>query len=1390
MVGSIIILAFSFTTLLISIRISNQQKQMAFELAEEMAYRNGSQVNKELESAADVVRTLAYTFNQVKELDGVDRDFIMENLKEFLIKNPGFNGIWTCWEPNAFDGRDKDYINYAGHDETGRFTPYWFRGEKGITLRSLEYYSQPGLGDYYLFPKENKSEMITNPLHYTIDGEEIFITSIVFPIIENGEFLGVVGVDVPLSTLQEMTRSIKPYETGYAGLVANNGIYVAHVKDEFLGQDIGINEEMNEVKKAIKLGEKYSIITKSDLNNEEVYQIFIPITIANTKTPWSFGVSVPMEKVLAETKNARNDIITIGMVSLIIILLVLVWVINSITSPIMQISRMLKELATGNAEFDEHLEVSSRDEIWEINQSFEQLLTSYKSTTGLCIALAEGDLSSKVTVKGEKDLLGQSIVRMVESMKSVVYQTNIISKGNYQIEVVPRSEKDELTLSLQAMARNLYNADERNKLEAWLKTGQTELNNLMRREENIVEMARGIIEYLAEFMDSQVGALYLSDEKDTMKLIASYAYAKGKHLASEFCLGEGLIGQAALKKQIILVNQVPEDYITIQSGLGEAVPRNILVLPCVYNDKVLCVIELGSFYDFTDNKVEFMNLVNENIAISFQAHIAQTRTEELLEESLQQGMELQAQQEELRVINEELEEQTRVLGDSQIKLQVQQEELRVANEELEERSKSLELQKIDMEEKNSKLIQAQKEIEEKAQELENISKYKSQFLANMSHELRTPLNSILILSQLLAENKNNNLTEKQVEFVRTINSSGVDLLTLINDVLDIAKVEAGKVEVVMEEVNIREFAADMKSNFMHMAQDKGLSLNIDIAEDLPEYTYTDLQKVNQIIKNLMSNAIKFTHEGEVSLSIAKHTDTSMFAFSISDTGIGIPLDRQESIFEAFQQVDGTTSRKYGGTGLGLSISREFANLLGGKIEMTSNMNKGSTFTFYLPQNREHGNELTERKEVEQEQMTSEKMREKEVNEGLKEVCASNFADNDSVKIKKEDKVVLIIEDDDNFAMILKNIAQEKGFKCIIAETGECGLSYAYDYQPDGIILDIGLPGMDGWEVMERLKENNQTRHIPIHVISASNVSGEALKLGAIGYDTKPVSIENIDKVFKKLEEVVLQKIKQVLIVADDNIQRQSIVELIARADVKVLDVSNGQDAYELLKEEHFDCIILDLGLEDSGTFDLLAQIEQEPPLSQIPVIIYTDKELSKMEEEKLLKYTESIIIKGIRSSERLLEETMLFLHHVNANSVGEKQKTINNVIDNKTVISGKKILVVDDDMRNVFALSSILEEHGVEVLVGRNGKEGLEKLDQHPDTDLVIMDIMMPEMDGYEAMKEIRKQNRFEKLPIIAFTAKAMKEDREKCIEAGANDYLSKPVDTDKLLSLLRVWLY
>lgn len=924
--------------------------------------------------------------------------------------------------------------------------------------------------------------------------------------------------------------------------------------------------------------------------------------------------------------------------------------------------------------------------------------------------------------------------------------------------------------------------------QAWLRNGQTELAEQMLGQLSLNLLGRNILQFCAQYLGTPVAALYVREEHGGLRRVASYGFSREQEAQEQSLYSdEGLVGQAAQHKRLIRLDEVPADYFKVSSGLGDGSPRSVLVVPTRDDDRINGVIELGFLRALSERDVELLELIAGNIGTSIEAARYRQRLQEVLAETQQLNEELQVQQEELKTANEELEEQSRILKESQVHLETQQVELEQTNEQLAEQAQILAEQRDAMDRKNNELNEAQTQLEERAEELQRSSKYKSEFLANMSHELRTPLNSSLILAKLLAENPQENLTPEQVKFAESIYSAGNDLLNLINDILDISKVEAGKLEVRPENASVPRLVDGLRSLFQPLTQDKGLEFKVELQPGAPQMLFTDRQRVEQILKNLLSNAVKFTEKGQVSLTVSAQPGAGI-AFAVQDSGIGIARDQQESIFEAFRQADGTTNRRYGGTGLGLSISRDLATLLGGSISVSSEPGRGSIFTLVLP---EQYQEAAEPLVAPPAPVMPVAMPEPDLPQPVAEAQVADiarFAD-DRDKAPFSSRCILVVEDEANFAHILFDLAHELGYHCLVAHGADEGYSLAAQFIPDAILLDMRLPDHSGLTVLQRLKENPQTRHIPVHVISVEDRVEAAMHMGAVGYAVKPTTREELKDVFARLEAKLTQKVKRVLLVEDDDLQRDSIARLIGDDDIEITAVGLAQDALDLLRDNVYDCMVIDLKLPDMLGNDLLKRMSTEDICSFPPVIVYTGRNLTRDEEAELRKYSRSIIIKGARSPERLLDEVTLFLHKVESQLSHERQKMLKTARSRDKVFEGRKILLVDDDVRNIFALTSALEHKGAVVVIGRNGHEAIARLNEVEDIDLVLMDVMMPEMDGFEATVQIRKDPRWRKLPIIAVTAKAMKDDQERCLQAGSNDYLAKPIDLDRLFSLIRVWL-
>ena len=924
--------------------------------------------------------------------------------------------------------------------------------------------------------------------------------------------------------------------------------------------------------------------------------------------------------------------------------------------------------------------------------------------------------------------------------------------------------------------------------QAWLRTGQSELAQQGIGQLGLPLLSSTLLQFMARYLDVVVGALYLRGDDGSLRRVASYGFsAESEQREQHFTPTESLVAQAALQRRLIRLDQVPAGYLQFSSGLGAGTPASVLLAPLDTDGEVNGVIELGLLRPITERDVDFLNLVKGNVGNAIDASLSRQRLQEVLAETQQLNEELQVQQEELRTANEELEEQSRVLEESQASLENQKAELEQTNEQLAE-------QGVALDQKNAALGKAQLDLEQRAAELERASQYKSQFLANMSHELRTPLNSSLILAKLLSENAPGNLHEEQIRFANTIYSAGNDLLNLINDILDISKVEAGKLELVPEQLSVRHVVEGMAMVFTPLAQQKKLAFTVQIADDLAATMVSDRQRLEQILKNLLSNALKFTSSGQITL-VARPAGDGQVAFAVQDTGIGIRAEDQQGIFNAFQQADGTTSRKYGGTGLGLSISRDLAKLLGGEISLISEPGKGSCFTLTLPlawsapQQAGAASSMSSPASWAVDLAAPAATLPSPVPAPAMPRVRAFADDRDQMADGSVSRKVLVIEDDITFARILYDLAHEKQYRCLVAFDADEGLALAREFRPDAVLLDIRLPDRSGLSVLQLLKDDAQTRHIPVHVVSGSDNGEAALHLGAIGFALKPTTREQLMEVFRRIEGKLTQKIKRVLLVEDDDRQRDSVVALISDDDVDIVAVASGEEALALLRTTIYDCMIIDLKLPDMQGNELLQRMAGESLAAFPPVIVYTGRNLSRAEEADLHKYSRSIIIKGARSPERLLDEVTLFLHKVEADLSSERQDMLRTVRSRDRVFEGRRILLVDDDVRNIFALTSALEQKGVLVEVGRNGFEAIDKLNEVSDIDLVLMDVMMPGMDGLEATRRIRQDARFARLPIIAITAKAMKDDQEQCLAAGASDYLAKPIDLSRLYSLLRVWM-
>ena len=925
-------------------------------------------------------------------------------------------------------------------------------------------------------------------------------------------------------------------------------------------------------------------------------------------------------------------------------------------------------------------------------------------------------------------------------------------------------------LAAESKARALSDA------ESWVRTGQSKLGEAIQGERTLDQLGARCLEVLGGYCRADVASFFLRDGEGWRRRAALALDSRAGEL-DHFADGEGIVGRAASDGKLVHMREVPAGFLEIRSGLGKSSPGQVLVIPARVDGMTHAVIELGFLGAVDAQVLELCGRIGEAVALAVRSTEYKQRLRELLEEAHRQAEELQTQQEELRVANEELDAQTSALKATQKQLETQQTELEQTNDNLTRQSQLLERQNLTLAEKQSEVVA-------KARELERASQFKSDFLSNMSHELRTPLNSSLILAKLLADNRDGNLTAEQIKFANTIYTAGNDLLALINDILDISKIESGKVEVHTETVGLEGLREALERTFEPVAAEKQLSFSVSIGPDVPAAIETDAQRLDQVLKNLISNALKFTERGAVTVSVSAVGE--LIEFAVRDTGIGIPFHQQAIIFEAFRQADGTTNRKYGGTGLGLSISRELARLLGGEIVVESEVGEGSTFTLRIPSVYRAARESTPVRRAEAPALSAVSGRSPALGARPEDTPDSEPPPS---RVTQSGPLALVIEDDEAFAMILKDVAREAGFSCLVAGTAQRGLELARKHVPTGIILDLRLPDHPGLSVLDRLKHDPVTRHVPVHVVSAADYTETALSMGAAAYLLKPAPRERLIEAFRDLEVRSSRRLRRVLVVEDDPALRDSVKALLGRDDVEIQTAATAAGALELLRQTSFDCIVTDLSLPDQSGYDLLETMAGDEPFSIPPVIVYTGRSLDAAEEQRLRKYSKSIIIKGARSPERLLDEVTLFLHQVESELPAAQQRLLEEARHREAIFQGRRILIVEDDVRNVFALSSVLEPKGAQVSIARNGKEALAALDREPDIDLVLMDVMMPEMDGLEATRLIRKNPIWQRLPIIALTAKAMRDDHERCLAAGANDYLAKPLDIEMLLSLLRVWM-
>ncbi len=1048
-----------------------------------------------------------------------------------------------------------------------------------------------------------------------------------------------------------------------------------------------------------------------------------------------------------------NKLLYVGIFLIVLLLILSVafisyYISKSITGPVREMVKQFSIIATGNLKTD--LSIDSKNEIGELAGSFRKLQNGFREVIDYTKKMADGDYSS---------------------------------------HIIPRSDDDEMSIALNKMTEKLKESHEKFIQDAWFKSGLNSINEKLDTNDTLEEISRQSVLFLTDTLHSQLGGIYFFNRSYEHLEPLSYLGLNSKNLKRRVKLNEGIIGQVAYSKEMKMLVDIPEELYSTFSATGSYKPKQIVVVPLIFNGSLVGVLELASLYEYTDIELEFLKQVSEIIAIQLTSAESRIKTDDLLKKTQDQAGELQVQQEELRVANEELTEHTKVLTENEKKLQVQQEELRVANEELEERTRQLEVQKEDIIIKNKELTETHDQLKNKAKELQQSSQYKSEFLANMSHELRTPLNSLLILSNLLSNNKKGNLTEDQIQSAKIIHKSGSDLLHLINEILDLSKIEAGKMSLEVLDVHPADLQDEIRMNFKALAEDRGLDFEVSIDPAFPGKLLTDRYRLMQIVKNLVSNALKFTKKGKVAVDFIPTPEKTKFksaklnaqntcCVKVSDTGVGIPREKLESIFEAFQQADGSISRKFGGTGLGLSISRELVKMLGGEIQLESRVNEGACFYVYLPVEESQQSPVLQPSTKVLEVKTEEP--EQEINLNKNEQNLVSFLEDDRNETRNG-QTVLVIHPSKKQAQKLMQQAREKNFRVIVSPTIGEGILLAEKYTPTAIMLAVKLANSNHPEYL-KLKNHRLLGKLPVHVISPiehdSNEEQSELK-----------TLETIEfsDALESLENHFNSSLKKMLIIEDDSQTRKVIKTLLHDFQLIITEAEQAEEAYQKLSNDSFDCIILDLGLPDYSGKELLEKLKRNH-ISVPKVIVYTGKEMSQQDIKELKSYTDTIILKGIKSDERLMDEVTLFLHQVSKNISGTKSKPT--LANDDTIFKRKRILVVDDDIRNVFALGQMLEEREMEVVEADNGQVALDILKKDQNIDLILMDVMMPVMDGYEAMQIIRQTRGIKNIPIICLTAKAMKEDHENALKNGANDYLSKPLNEEKLFSMLKIWLY
>jgi CheY-like chemotaxis protein/HAMP domain-containing protein len=1042
--------------------------------------------------------------------------------------------------------------------------------------------------------------------------------------------------------------------------------------------------------------------------------------------------------------------------------------------------------AVANGDLEQSLIVKARGEVAALAETINNMTATLATFADQVTTVArevgvEGRLGGQANVPGAagtwKDLTGNVnllAANLTTQVRAIAEVATAVTQGDLTraIQVEARGEVSDLKDNINTMIRNLRLTTDQNREQDWLKTNLARFTGMLQGQRDLATVGRMLLSELVPLADAHLGVIYQMDTQETprLRMLASYGNLPDQGYPEVLALGEGFMGQCAIDKRRILVTDVPDDAVPIGTGMFRAMPRCIVVFPVIFEGEIKAVLGLASLHVFTPARLTFLEQLTASVGIVLNSIEATMRTEALLGQSQQLAGELQLGQKELQQINEQLA---------------------LKAEQLAERN-------VEVERKNQEIEQARRALEDKASELALTSKYKSEFLANMSHELRTPLNSILILGQQLSDNPDGNLTPKQVEFSRSIHAAGTDLLNLISDILDLSKIESGTVTVEAEEVSFTALVQTVRRIFRHEVENRRLSFEVQVDPQLGGSMVTDSKRLQQVLKNLLSNAFKFTEHGGVRMSVTAapagwnpehpilNAASMVVSFEVSDTGVGIPPEKQRIIFEAFQQADSSTSRKYGGTGLGLAISRELAHLLGGEIQLRSTPGRGSAFTLFLP----HTYAGPVVASAPDGRTGPASLGTASFPTVLSPDRALEPIPDDRDHLVPGDATLLVVEDDPHYARVLVDLAHDRGFKVLVAHRGADALALAREFHPAAVSLDVFLPDMLGWTVLSHLKQDPTTRHIPVQIVTLDEDRQHGLARGAFAFLTKPTTPEDLEAALARIKEYSSPRRKRLLVVEDNPIEQQSIAELLGHDDVEITAAASAEQALGALKSDAFDCAVIDLRLPDMSGFELLERLHENGALSDLPVVVFTGKELSAEEDARLHTLARSVVVKGVESPERLLDETSIFLHRVIAELPREKQELLDRLYGSDGDLQGRAVLVVDDDVRNIFALSSALERRGMTVLTATTGREALATLESTPGVAIVLMDVMMPEMDGYQTMRAIRRNPSFRRLPIVAVTARAMKGDREKCLAAGASDYMAKPVNTEHLLSVLRTWLH